>query len=167
MADPVFIVLLVLHVGAVVAWMGGAALFVSVIMPSISKISPSSRGEFVQSALPRYIQFSAGSAVLAIIAGLALYGYATQAGPPLAPTSQGSPFIQAGAILGLIVLIIALGIMVPSGRKFVALTKQPIGPQDPKGAEIASLQKRMGIAARLGLALLGLTLILMVVGASL
>jgi uncharacterized membrane protein len=167
MADPVFIVLLVLHVGAVVAWMGGAALFVSVIMPSLSKISPSSRGEFIQSALPRYIQFSAGSAVLAIIAGLALYGYATQAGPPLAPTSQGSPYIQAGAILGLIVLIIALGIMVPSGRKFVALTKQPIGPQDPKAAQIAGLQKRMGIAARLGLALLGITLILMVIGASL
>jgi uncharacterized membrane protein len=167
MADPVFIVLLVLHVGAVVAWMGGAALFVSVIMPSLSKISPSSRGEFIQSALPRYIQFSAGSAILAIIAGLALYGYAPQAGPPLAPTSQGSPYIQAGAILGLIVLIIALGIMVPSGRKFVALTKQPIGPQDQKTAQIAGLQKRMGTAARLGLALLGITLILMIIGASL
>lgn len=147
--------------------MGGAALFVSVIMPSLSKISPSSRGEFIQSALPRYIRFSAGSAVLAIIAGLALYGYATQAGPPLAPSSQGAPYIQAGAILGLIVLVIALGVLVPAGRKFVALTKQPLTPQDPKASEIAGLQKRMGIAARLGLALLGITLILMIVGASL
>ena len=167
MADPVFIVLLVLHVGAVVAWMGGAALFVSVIMPSLSKISPSSRGEFIQSAFPRYLRFSAGSAVLAIIAGLALYGYAVQAGPTLAPSTQGSPYIQAGAILGLVVLVIALGVLVPAGRKFVALTKQPLGPQDPKAAEIASLQRRMGISARLGLALLGITLILMVVGASL
>ena len=149
------------------AWMGGAALFVSVIMPSLSKISPSSRGEFIQSALPRYIRFSAGSAVLAIIAGLALYGYATQAGPPLAPSSQGAPYIQGGAILGLIVLVIALGVLVPAGRKFVALTKQPLTPQDPKASEIAGLQKRMGIAARLGLALLGITLILMIVGASL
>ena len=167
MADPVFIILLILHVGAVVAWMGGAALFVSVIMPSLSKISPPSRGEFIQSALPRYLRFSAGSAVLAIIAGLALYGYAVQADPTLAPSTQGSPYIQTGAILGLVVLIIALGVLVPAGRKFVALTKQPLLPQDPKAAEITSLQRRMGISARLGLVLLGITLILMVVGASL
>ncbi len=39
-ADAAFLVLLILHVGAIVAWMGGAALFVSVIIPSLSKMSP-------------------------------------------------------------------------------------------------------------------------------
>src|SRR5205814_5621763 len=77
MADALFLVLLILHIGAIVAWMGGAALFVSVIIPSLSKMSPASRAEFIQSALPRYLRFITGSSILAITAGLILYGYIT------------------------------------------------------------------------------------------
>jgi uncharacterized membrane protein len=172
MADALFLVLLILHIGAIVAWMGGAALFVSVIIPSLSKMSPASRGEFIQSALPRYLRFITGSSILAILAGLILYGYTTQTATSLAPSASGLIYIQAGAVLGLIVLIIALGILVPAGRKFIALTKQPSKPQaqssaqDPMVAQIAGLQKRMGMAGRLGVALLGIALILMVIGAS-
>jgi uncharacterized membrane protein len=172
-ADAAFLVLLVLHIGAIVAWMGGATLFVSVIIPSLSKMSPASRAEFIQSALPRYLRFITGSSLLAIIAGLILYGYVTtQTTSSFALTSPGLMYIQAGAVLGLVVLIIALGILVPAGRKFVSLTKQAPKPpaqpsaQDPMAAQLASLQKRMGMAGRLGVALLGIALILMVIGAS-
>ncbi len=171
-ADPAFIVLLVLHVGAIVAWMGGAALFVSVIIPSLSKMSPASRAEFIQSALPRYLRFITGSSILAIVAGLILYGYVIQTSTLNTLATPGLYYIQAGAMVGLVVLIIALGILVPAGRKFIALTKQAPKPlaqpsvQDPMTAQIASLQKRMGIAGRLGVALLGIALILMVIGAS-
>ncbi len=163
-ADPVFIVLLALHIGAVVSWMGGAILFTSIVMPSLAKMSPPSRTEFIQSALPRYIRFSAGSAILAVVAGIALFGYITQVNTTNQPSAQGFPIVTSGAIVGLVVLIIALGIMVPSGRKFVQLTKQPPG-QDAM-PKIASLQKRMGTASRVGVALLGIALILMVIGAS-
>jgi uncharacterized membrane protein len=172
MADTLFLVLLVLHIGSIVAWMGGAALFVSVIIPSLSKMSPGSRAEFIQSALPRYLRFITGSSILAILAGLILYGYITQTATSLAPSPSGLPYVQAGAVLGLVVLVIALGILVPAGRKFVTLTKQapkPPGqtsPQDSLLGEIAGLQKRMGIAGRLGVALLGIALILMIIGAS-
>lgn len=165
MADAVFLVLLILHVGAVVSWMGGAIVFTNIIMPSLSKMSPGSRSEFIKSALPRYLGFTAVSAILAIVAGISLYGYTTQVATSLAPTSSGSIYVQTGAVVGLLVLIIALGVMVPSGRKFLALTKQAPDPQtQPK---ISSLQKRMAIAGRLGVALLGIALILMVIGASL
>jgi uncharacterized membrane protein len=171
MADALFLVLLILHIGAIVAWMGGAALFVSVIIPSLSKMSPPSRAEFIQSALPRYLRFITGSSILAIIAGLILYGYTTQTATSLAPSPSGLIYIQAGAILGLVVLIIALGILVPAGRKFISLTKLAPKPQtqpsaqDPMAAQIAGLQKRMGIAGRLGVTLLAIALILMVIGA--
>ena len=165
MTDAVFLALLILHVGAVVSWMGGAILFVNIIMPSLSKMSPASRSEFIQSALPRYLGFAAVSAIVAIVAGVSLYGYITQVATSLAPSSSGSIYVQTGAVIGLIVLIIALGVMLPAGRKFLALTKQAPDPQtQPK---IASLQKRMSIAGRLGVALLGVALILMVIGASL
>jgi len=165
MADALFLVLLILHIGAIVAWMGGAALFVSVIIPSLSKMSPASRAEFIQSALPRYLRFITGSSILAITAGLILYGYITPSGP-------GAIYIQAGAVLGLVVLLIALGILVPSGRKLVSLVKQTPGsqagttPQDPTMTQMSRLQKRMGLAGRLGIALLGIALILMIIGAS-
>ncbi len=171
MVDSVFLVLLVVHVGSIVAWMGGAALFVSVLAPSLSKMSPSSRAEFIVSVLPRYLRFVAGSAVVGILAGLLLYGYATSVGPPLAPSDSGAPYVQAGAILGLVVLIIALGVMVPSGRKLVSLVGQMSKSQTltstADSARIASLTKRLGAAGRLGVTLLAFALILMVIGASL
>jgi len=172
-ADATFLVLLVLHIGAIVAWMGGAALFVSVIIPSLSKMSAASRAEFIQSALPRYLRFITGSSILAIVAGLILYGYVTtQTTSSFALTGPGLVYIQAGAVLGLVVLIIALGILVPAGRKFISLTKQAPKPQVDASVQsllptqMAGLQKRMGIAGRLGVALLGIALILMIIGAS-
>ena len=170
MADPLFLVLIILHIGAIVAWMGGAALFVSVIIPSLSKMSPASRTEFILSALPRYLRFITGSSILAIAAGLILYGYyfATSS----ASSFSGLVYIQAGAVLGLAVLIIALGILVPSGQKLISLVKQSSKPQtepaaqDPTLAQIASLQRRMGLAGRLGVTLLGIALILMIIGAT-
>jgi uncharacterized membrane protein len=173
MADAILLVLLILHVGAIVAWMGGAALFVSVIIPSLSKMSPPSRAEFIQSALPRYLRFITGSSILAIIAGVILYGYVTyQTGTSFTLTTPGLYYIQAGAVIGLVVLIIALGILVPAGRKFIALTKQSPRPgtqpstQDSTATQSAALQKRMGIAGRLGVTLLGIALVLMIIGAS-
>jgi uncharacterized membrane protein len=170
MAEALFLVLLILHIGAIVAWMGGAALFVSVIIPSLSKMSPASRAEFILSALPRYLRFITGSSILAIIAGLILYGYYFAS--PGASSFSGLIYIQAGAMLGLIVLIIALGILVPSGQKLISLVRQSSKPQagtvaqDPTLAQIAKLQRRMGMAGRLGVTLLGIALILMIIGAS-
>ena len=172
MADALFLVLLILHIGAIVAWMGGAALFVSVIIPSLSKMSPPSRAEFIQSALPRYLRFITGSSILAIIAGLILYGYTAQTATSLAPSASGLIYIQAGAVLGLIVLVIALGILVPSGRKLISLVKQTSGtqagptPQDQTMTQMARMQRRMGLAGRLGITLLGIALVLMIIGAS-
>ncbi len=171
MVDSVFLVLLVVHVGSIVAWMGGAALFISVISPSLGKMSPSSRAEFILSALPRYMRFVGGSAVVAVIAGLLLYGYTTQVATSLAPSSSGLIYIQAGAGLGLVVLIIAFGVMIPSGRKLVSLVgqmskTQPTPPTEGSTAvRVATLQKRLAMAGRLGVTLLAFALILMVIGA--
>src|SRR5260370_34171565 len=128
-ADAAVLVLLIVHVGAIVAWMEGAALFVPIIIPSLSKMSPASRAEFIQSALPKYLRFITGSSILAIVAGLVLYGYATtQTTSSFALAEPGLMYINAGAVLGLVVLIIPLGILVPAGRKFISLTKQPPQP---------------------------------------
>jgi len=171
MADAVFIVLLLLHVGSIVAWMGGATLFVSVLAPSLRRMSPASRGEFTLSVLPSYMRFIGGSSIAAAVAGLALYAYIAQAGPPLALSVSGLIYIQVGAVVTLIILLIAFGVLIPTSRKLVGLLKQAQNQTAPASeaatsAQVAGLQKRLGMAARLGVFLLALTFILMIVGAS-
>jgi len=165
MVDVLFIVLLVLHVGSIVAWMGGGALFLSVISPSLSKMSPSSRSEFVRLTLPRYFRFITGSSIIAIVVGLILYGYITQVESSLAPSSSGLVSLQIGSVLGVIALIFVLGVAMPAGRKLVVLTSQVTSPNENIVKQIESLQRRLTMGARLGIALLGLTLILMILGA--
>src|SRR5438093_7997799 len=98
MADAVFLVLLVLHVGSIIAWMGGATLFVSVLTPTLRRISPASRGEFVLSIIPSYMRFIKRNSITATITGLALYAYITQITTSLAPSNSDLIFIQVGAV---------------------------------------------------------------------
>jgi uncharacterized membrane protein len=167
MADAVFLVLLILHVGSIIAWMGGATLFVSVLTPALRKMSPGSRGEFVVSVIPSYMRFIGGSSIAAAVAGLALYAYITQVATSLAPSGSGAIYIQIGAVVTLIVLVIAFGVLIPTSRKLVGLLKQAApGGDSAISAQVGSLQKRLGMAARLGVFLLAVTFILMIVGAN-
>jgi uncharacterized membrane protein len=169
MADAVFLILLILHVGSIIAWMGGATLFVSVLAPALRKMSPASRSEFILSALPQYMRFIGGSSIAAAVAGLALYAYITQVATSLEPSGSGTIYIQVGAVVTLIVLLIAFVVLIPTSRKLVRLLKQSQtapGGDSAISAQVGSLQKRLGMAARLGVLLLAVTFILMVVGAS-
>ncbi len=171
MADAVFLVLLVLHVGSIIAWMGGATLFVSVLTPALRRMSPAARGEFIVSVIPSYMRFIGGSSIAAAVAGLALYAYITQVVTSLAPSNSGLVYIQAGAVVTLIVLVIPFGVLIQTSRKLVGLLKQSQkqgmpGNDSAMSAQVGSLQKRLGMAARLGVFLLALTFILMIVGAS-
>ncbi len=164
MADFVFLALLTVHIGSIVAWMGGATLFVSVITPSLGSLSPAARGEFVVSILPRFFRFISGSSTLAVIAGLSLYGYMIASGRP--PTTNAQASLSAGALIALVALGIFYGIGRPAGKKMVALVKQMAqGPSGDLAGQLAVQQRKASMASRISLSLLGITLVLMVIGA--
>ena len=164
MPDIVFLALLIVHVGSIVSWMGGAILFVSVITPSLSSMSPAARGEFVISILPRFFRFIQGSSTLAVLAGLSLYGYMIIANRP--PTTSAQASLSAGALIALVALVIFYSIGRPAGKKMVSLVKQMAqGPSGDLVAQLAVQQRKAAMASRIGVALLGITLILMIVGA--
>ncbi len=166
MVDILFLVLLVAHITAVVAWLGGAILFVSVVSPSLRSMSPASRSEFVTSALPRYFNFIRASSITAVVAGLILYFYISQAATSLAPSSSGWIPIQIGIGLAIVALIVVFGVAMPAGTKLVTLSKQMAKAPDEKTVgEIARLQRKLTMGARLGIVILTVTLILMVLGA--
>src|SRR2546427_2558604 len=95
----------------------------------------------------------------------------SQVATSLAPSNSGLIYIQLGAVVTLIVLLIAFGVLIPTSRKLVGLLKQSRNQAAPGGdaamsTQVGNLQKRLGMAARLGVFLLAVTFILMIVGAS-
>jgi len=123
------------------------------------------------SALPQYVRFIGGSSITAAVAGLALYAYITQVPTSNAPSISGLFYIQLGAAITFIILLIAFAVLIPTSQKLVGLLKQSQKQATPGGdtatsAQVAGLQKRLGIAARVGVLLLAVTFILMIVGAS-
>src|SRR5260370_26173529 len=107
MADAVFVILLLLHVGSIVAWMGAATLFVSVLTPALRRMSPAARREFIVSVIPSYMRFIGGSSIAAAVAGLALYTYITQVVTSLAPSISDLVYIQTGADVTFMIVLIA------------------------------------------------------------
>jgi uncharacterized membrane protein len=170
LADFIFLMLVILHIGFIVGWMGGGILFVSIINPAIAKISASSRAEFVLAVLPRYIRFVGFVSTGAVVAGVLLFLYITQVATSLAPSGSGLPFIVFGALLGLVALILATGVVIPTSNKLVqALRSASGGPQTGASSPatvIAGMQKRLRASASSAVGLLAITLILMVIGAS-
>lgn len=171
MANVIFLILLALHIGAVVGWMGGAVLFISVVAPSLRRMSPPSRAEFVISTIPAYLRFIVGTSITAIVAGVLLFGYVMSVEPSLAPSGAGLVLIQGGALIGLIALIIAFGLILPTGRKLVSLArqiKQGTSTQESTSGEmsqqIGRLQKRLSMGGGIGAALLAVALVLMIIG---
>ncbi|MGI0090592.1 MAG: hypothetical protein ACREBS_02685 [Nitrososphaerales archaeon] len=174
MANEIFTILLILHVGAVVAWLGGGSVFVSVVSPALKGVTQSARGEFLLSALPRYIKYLEASAIIAILAGLGLYAYSSMSARSASPFSFGTIYIDIGAILGLIAFIVVFVLVIPSARKSMVILKQsskvPLAGSDATSRgnsnDLASLSRKMSAGAGYAVGTLTLALIFMIIGAS-
>jgi len=168
-AEIIVIILLVVHIAFIALWAGAAALTSSIILPSLSQITPTSRAEFIIAALPRLARFIVGVSTGAVIAGVILFGYETRVATGYAPSSLGTTFIAVGAIIGLISYGLALGVAYPTANKLVKVLK---GAKDTDmsgssiPAEIPRLQVRMRMVAGASGGLLALALLLMVIGAT-
>ena len=163
--DVILIVLLALHITFIALWAGGATILSSIILPSIGKISPASRKEFIIGVVPRYARFIAATSIGAAIFGILLFGYETGVATVYAPSSTGIIFIEAGAIVGLIALVLALGVAYPTANRLVRTLKNQT-PESKPDESIPKMQARMRMTAGAVTGLLGITLVLMVIGAT-
>jgi hypothetical protein len=164
--DIIFEVLLIWHVGSIVAWFGSGILFISVISPSLSKMSAPARGEFISMTLPKYLDFVTRVGASAVVAGVVLFAYDSSV-PSEMLSNSGFLSISIGALLGLVAYIAVVAIARPTGKKMAALVGQMAkSPSEGTTGEMASLHKRLTMGARLGIVFLSLALILMLVGAN-
>ena len=169
MSDYIFASLLVVHIIAIVGWMGAAFLFSSVLGPSLDHMEPVARSEFLVKVVPRYMRYIAMTSVLAVIFGVGLYAYAASSSALPRTGSSALLLLQAGAGMGLIALILAFVIVLPSGRTLTRLITEGRNGPPPQGQAdiIIRTQQRMRMASAAISALLLLVLILMVLGATL
>jgi uncharacterized membrane protein len=169
LTDYIFLTLLVVHILAIVGWMGAAFVFSSVLGPSLSSMESSGRTEFLRKVIPRYTRYVLATSLVAVIFGIALYGYAFEYAKNL-PTGQALSLLQGGAVLGLIALIIALAVVLPTARSMVRLLdkgkSEAPAPQGQIGG-MSAMQSRVRIGTIGVTILLFVVLVLMVVGASL
>jgi len=160
-------ILLWLHVFSAATWFGAVMLFAMVVGPTIGDFTPATSGEVVVKLLPKYLRFILICTVLTPILGLitALDSSNWSFSVFSTSTSYGTD-LTAGAALSLLAWVVALGVVYPTGRRIVVITKEMVKNQSPQPPILPKLAMRLKISSGVGLALLVGILICMV-GASL
>ena len=150
--------------------MGAAILFVSVLSPSMAKLTGSARMEFMKVIGPAYEKYVIRNATIAIVAGVILYAYISQPSVGLAPTTSGMPWLVIGVVFALVAYIIGIVVIRSANHKLLSLMSQSpqtqAAPATPS-AQAEALQRRARASAGLQALLLGLALLSMVLGANL
>jgi hypothetical protein len=143
-----------LHVISAMGWLGGAALFVSSVIPGTRTMSPTASMEFLAKVGPRATRFFAGSATATIVFGLALLG--------AVPSFTGTGLI-VGVGFGLLAYLTAI-VTLLSFRKADHIAKETLakGQPGPPPPELAEAVKRGGITVVATVLLLIIALAFMV-----
>ena len=162
LADIVFIALIAIHIIFAAVWLGAGLLFTMVIVPTLKKVEPGSRAEFLIFALARYVRLVIVSSSVGVLAGVALFAYFSRISGSLPPAKFD--LIAPGAILGLVAYLLVLGLVYPTSKKLVYALKSKTSENETPYHQIPRLQGRLRASASLAVLLLVATLFLMVFG---
>ena len=163
-SDAIFITLLFIHIIFVVAWLGASLLGNIVLFPLIPKLSAEARSDFSRLVVPGVFRYGLIAGMIALADGVLLYIYINVINTVYMTTPAGLPFIQAGAIVGLIAAILVNSVQNNTMRKIQKISTQT--PSQDELRTIGRLQNRLKVAARTGAALLVIVLVWMVVGSN-
>lgn len=149
----VITILAYLHIIAAMGWLGGAVLFMSVIVPGLRSFSPGASLEFLTKIESRAIMFFAGTATGTIVFGLGL----------LFALSISGTIIYTGLTLGLLAYLDAMLIAIPAFRKAEHIAKDLVsGKLSSPPPELASSLRRGTLSVASVVALLLVALMFMV-----
>ncbi|MBO0887724.1 hypothetical protein J2P12_01345 [Candidatus Bathyarchaeota archaeon] len=166
MIDIIFLVLIFVHVVSAVLWMGAVVLFVSVLTPSMRRLTGPSRMDAMKALGPTYANYLLRNATVAVAAGLILYAWISQSSSPL--PSVEVPWIGVGIIFGLVAYIVGIYLFTVTRNQMKMMGQAPAG-QSGAGAplpDMAGAQRRMAMLAGVQALLLFIALLAMVVGAN-
>jgi uncharacterized membrane protein len=160
--DLVYIVLRVLHIGAAIAWAGGAALFFFYIEPTLNKLGPDAE-KFADEMINKRkvpIYFAAMSTV-AVVAGLLLY--IRQAGGFQLWTTTPGIVYTVGAIAAIIAWIGGNVLITPAVKLVGAIGQEMKNAGGPPSAELMgrmhAAQERLRTIGKWDLILIGIAIL--------
>ena len=169
-ADAYMVMFRIVHILAGVAWVGSVFLFVLYVQPSAATIAPAG-APFMAELLGRrrMVDGIITTASISVAGGLFLYwrdwhdhgSFADWIGSSFGAT------LTVGAVASLAALAIGVSVTRPNVRRLTALMRQVAesgGPPSPEvAAEMAEVQGRLRMFARVSLALLVLAVLSMAV----
>ena len=168
MAHIVFGILLAVHIGAVIAWMGSSFLFAWVIGPSLESMNPDTRTGFLLNMLPRFSKFISISSSAAIGAGIVLAGWTFGAETSLVPSGIAFFLFLIGAVLAFVALLIAMALVVSPANRLLEMLEKTKNTALPASSDetskILELQRIMRSGAKALAAMLPVVMLLMVLG---
>jgi uncharacterized membrane protein len=148
-----FAVLLWLHLVGAVGWLGGAMIFAMLIGPTLPSLTPATRGELIVKLIPKYIRYVEIFAFVTPIFGLTLALYITHGNwSVFSPSTNFGLYISLGALLSLVMWVIAFGLVGPTARKVVYLTREMMKtPGAPPPPALPKASKRLRLTSTTGL----------------
>ena len=163
-----FSVLLWLHLVGAIGWLGAAMVFGMLIGPTLPSLSPASRGELIVKLIPKYIRFAEICAFVTPIFGLTLALYITQGNWIIfSPSTNFGLFISIGAMLSLVMWVIAFALVGPTARKLVSITKEMMkNPGSPPPAALQGVSNRLRLTSTTGLVVMLIIVVCMVAAAT-
>ena len=160
--DLVYAILRVLHIGAAIAWAGGAALFFFYIEPTLNKLGPDAEKFADEMINKRKVPiYFAGVSTVAVLAGLALY-FRQAGGFQLWTTTPGLVF-TAGAIAAIMAWIGGNVLLAPAVKNVGAIGQEMKNAGGPPSAELMgrmhAAQERLRTIGMWDLVLIGIAIL--------
>ncbi|HEV8358826.1 MAG TPA: hypothetical protein VGR28_00070 [Candidatus Thermoplasmatota archaeon] len=159
MADPLYVIIRVLHVGSAIALIGGATLWGTRIMPTLAQLGPTLPKGAIPTLGNRVVNFLPAAGLATFLTGLLLFW---QLGGFSTPANPWSMLLGTALLLTLVMLILSFGVMKPSWKKLSQAMGAAAGPPGP---EMMALSKRMKSVSMANLAI-GWTIVLLMVVAT-
>jgi hypothetical protein len=159
-----FLTIRALHVVLAAAWFGAALFITLYVGPAVEHAGPAEGGQLmtflVRRGLPKYMASIGGLTIL-----IGFYLFWRLSGDPAFPASHRGMAISAGALTGIIALVLGGSILGASAKKLSALSvKMDSLPQGERAAAtktMADLRSRMALFGKIVSALLFFSMVTM------
>jgi len=156
------------HIFGAIGWLGAAMVFGMVIGPSLLKLSPPARGEFFVKVVPNFARYIEIFSILTVVFGVAMVAVLADGNTSIMSLSTSfGLYISIGAVLSLVAIGIALGVILPTTHKMVKIAESMMKSPGPPPPELAVAAKRLRVSSTIGMVLLIIVTMFMVAGATL
>lgn len=155
------------HIFGAIGWLGGAMVFGIVIGPAMEKFSAPTRGEFVVRVVPRFVRFIETFSILTVVFGiLTVAAYANGDYSIMSLSNSFGLYISIGAVLAVVAIGIAMGVIVPATHKIVKITESLMKSPAQPPPELMVASKRLKFGSLSAMVILIAVTVLMVAAAT-